>query len=546
MGNFFEVVVESLEPRTFLSGVTVITHGMQTGKMPVWENLMAESIAERIEEHTGQAPSMYTLTINGKGGSLTLDEGSALPWMTGNVVVKVDWSSLSRKAGKAPLVGKQVASRLLGTPTDETANHPFAEMPLHFIGHSRGVYVNSATIVELGQRGIWTDQATTLDAQGFGKDGALKTWSTTRFADNYYQQGKVETPAGFSIRGTTEKNLVSMSGFRSVPVATRHGRVHALYHGTIDIWNQKADGHAIQSRAWYGISRGNQPSYGFNFSRYIGGARPKSGLATAGAYRERLLVGGLSLSPSEVWSNVEITSTDLSHTDRGEVEVFLRARDWDDESELILGLDTDDNPYNGRTELKSLTEDQFSGNDEVFSETLTSQTTGYGNYYVFAKIDDGEHVRFAYSQRAVYLTDYVAGPPRNDMYADRIRLTGKHVTAEGSNVNATSEPYEPYILHMLGQRRSLWWSWQAPENGRVTITAIGSGFRTRLAAYNGYPLTLNHSTYAEDSGYVSEISFFVSRGSSYEICVDGYPTVFPTSFESASGDISLFIDWSET
>ncbi len=69
-------------------------------------------------------------------------------------------------------------------------------------------------------------------------------------------------------------------------------------------------------------------------------------------------------------------------------------------------------------------------------------------------------------------------PPGNDNFAQRIVFTGTNVTLTGDNSGATTEPGE--YLPAGASGRTIWWSWTAPTNGNVTITA--PAFSTTAAA----------------------------------------------------------------
>jgi hypothetical protein len=59
--------------------------------------------------------------------------------------------------------------------------------------------------------------------------------------------------------------------------------------------------------------------------------------------------------------------------------------------------------------------------------------------------------------------------PKNDNFANRIRLTGSRIATSASNAGATKEPGEPDHLGNPGGS-SIWYSWTAPLSGRVTLT----------------------------------------------------------------------------
>jgi len=79
-------------------------------------------------------------------------------------------------------------------------------------------------------------------------------------------------------------------------------------------------------------------------------------------------------------------------------------------------------------------------------------------------------------------------------------------------VGATWETNEPFHWQTTGEQ-SVWWKWQAPVSGTVTITTAGSSFDTILAAYTGTSLS-SLSLMANNDDYggnvTSQISFFAT------------------------------------
>jgi hypothetical protein len=58
----------------------------------------------------------------------------------------------------------------------------------------------------------------------------------------------------------------------------------------------------------------------------------------------------------------------------------------------------------------------------------------------------------------------------------------------GYNGLATKETGEPDHAANSGGK-SVWWTWTAPANARVTLDTIGSSFDTLLAVYTGNPVS---------------------------------------------------------
>src|SRR6266849_5206231 len=78
--------------------------------------------------------------------------------------------------------------------------------------------------------------------------------------------------------------------------------------------------------------------------------------------------------------------------------------------------------------------------------------------------------------------------PPNDVFANRITLSGATIMITASNFGATIEPGEPQHAGELGGS-SVWWTWTAPSTGTFAISTAGSSFDTLLAVYLGSSLT---------------------------------------------------------
>jgi hypothetical protein len=115
----------------------------------------------------------------------------------------------------------------------------------------------------------------------------------------------------------------------------------------------------------------------------------------------------------------------------------------------------------------------------------------------------------------------------NDLFAQRISLPGSSVSAIGYNGSATREVGEPADTGY----RTLWWSWTAPANGRVTILTDGSDtFSKNLSALIG----LRWVASSRDAKAPS-ITFPVTAGRTYSIAVGSY-------FDDTAGSIVLTIN----
>jgi hypothetical protein len=117
--------------------------------------------------------------------------------------------------------------------------------------------------------------------------------------------------------------------------------------------------------------------------------------------------------------------------------------------------------------------------------------------------------------------------PANDDFANRQPLAGPlPIEVTGSNVGATKEVGEYPVS--TGAGRSVWFEWEAPQAGWVTIDSCGSDFKTRLGIFTG--TEIGKLTQVVD-GNASEgpgcmysqrrYTFRAVAGMSYVIAVDG-------------------------
>ncbi len=160
--------------------------------------------------------------------------------------------------------------------------------------------------------------------------------------------------------------------------------------------------------------------------------------------------------------------------------------------------------------------------DTVYSQPFAASWNppSPGQFTIEAFAEDNMGAR-TYS-KAVVVT--VASPiPTNDMFRSPTLLTGGALVVTGANFMATQEVGEPTLFS--APEKSVWWVWQAPKSGLVTITTKGSSFDTILGLYTGYPLTSAMLVEKDDDGESnndSKISFTAQAGVAYHIKVAGY------------------------
>jgi hypothetical protein len=131
--------------------------------------------------------------------------------------------------------------------------------------------------------------------------------------------------------------------------------------------------------------------------------------------------------------------------------------------------------------------------------------------------------------------------PPNDLFANAIELTGVGGVEPANNVVAGKEPGEPRHAGNEGGH-SLWYRWQAPYAGDLTLSTDGSTFDTLLAIYIGTSLTNLFEVASNDDAFTgtgySLVLARVQANQVYFIAVDG--------LGGDAGDIALSYSFSTT
>ena len=152
---------------------------------------------------------------------------------------------------------------------------------------------------------------------------------------------------------------------------------------------------------------------------------------------------------------------------------------------------------------------------------IWTNVTG-GSYSASARATDNEG---AYANSST--VSFRVTPP-NDDFANRISITGAATVATGSNAGANKEPGEPDHAGYAGGA-SVWWTWTAPFNGAVFISASLSN---AWDGYYGYPLLAVYtgpsvsalstvaSTASFSWGSPAQVSFTAAQGTTYQIALD--------------------------
>lgn len=147
----------------------------------------------------------------------------------------------------------------------------------------------------------------------------------------------------------------------------------------------------------------------------------------------------------------------------------------------------------------------------------------------------------------ILLSLSLSGLVTNDDFAQAIQLTGTNLSVTGNNDSATKEPGEPAHAGYSGGK-SVWWYWQAPATGFVTLSTggslssqTGSALDALLAVYLGNSVS-NLTRVAAGAGTGVSVTFRADAGKIYRIAVDGYS--YGSASDADSGSITLSLSFS--
>lgn len=113
-------------------------------------------------------------------------------------------------------------------------------------------------------------------------------------------------------------------------------------------------------------------------------------------------------------------------------------------------------------------------------------------------------------------------PPVNDLFRDRVLIEGVSGEVAGGNIGASKESGEPDHGGIPGGG-SVWWTWVAPQDGYVSVSAPGDRFQTLFAIYQGGAIdALSVVASNVVDGVVQEgATWHAKAGEVFEIAVDG-------------------------
>ncbi|NES03041.1 MAG: S8 family serine peptidase [Okeania sp. SIO2F4] len=113
----------------------------------------------------------------------------------------------------------------------------------------------------------------------------------------------------------------------------------------------------------------------------------------------------------------------------------------------------------------------------------------------------------------------------NDNFQNSNSIRSIRSRTVGTNEGATSEPEETASGSQQEENNSVWWSWDAPTSGQVTVDTFGSNFDTILTAYTGNSVSdlteIASNDNSTPNNLQSEIVFDAVEGTTYHFAVDG-------------------------
>lgn len=477
--------LEALEPRTMLSGVTLITHGFQplSSARPEWLDTMATAIAERV----GSDAAIYAMRID-RTGSGDADRVSKFDLLsgsppsissTGETVVLLDWadsSGIFLDYTSTATIAQLALPFLTNAIPTRGIDRPLAESPIHLIGHSRGTSVVTHLAGLLGVQGIWVDQVTTLDPHPVSPDPAAVLFQNVVFADNYFQQDDLTT-FGLPVAGSFETNLT--------PIVPDHSLIHTYYHGTVDT-DATNDGDAAIQPSWYthvNPLTGPRNAIGYHYSRIgrgnrfagaaVNGLHPLFGLSNASRVP-------LDLS-NATWPSLialGVNDADRTYVAGEPIHPVPFYADVDSGGQIAYFLDKDTNPYNTDEVVLGLHDYDPTGEQVLFTHpSFSTAGASPGTYHVYAQIADSNGLtRFMYTSGTVE----IVAPPLAATTAPlvTIKATDKSAGETGGGTAAGRGTFTVTRVGLINDPLTVHYSFTGTAENDGHDYAMLSGFVT--------------------------------------------------------------------
>jgi hypothetical protein len=448
-------LLEQLEERTLLNGLTVIAHGAElfggagSSSRPGWIDSMGQAVAARYGGNT----AIYALRVEPNGdnavkiASFTRLSGAAnsAAGTSGETVLLLDWAAVSNVGILPPksdysttLISNAVLPYLTTAFPNVGINSPLAEGTIQLIGHSRGGSMIAELARGLGNVGIWVDHLTFLDPRPVPSDPLnISVRSNVIFADNYYQTSGdgLFVPNGVTVSGAVNTGPLKVEGSG---LGHTHNNIILFYQGTVDTSSTANIQSVKVPNSWYADNNVNRETTGFYYAHGGGGAwaRPASGLSSAfGGSVSRSAAA--RTSGAAQWANV--SSINVSATTLAPMQSFtasFRYSSFNTNASMQWYLDPDTNPYNNNSlALGNASTLGATGENVVFTNANLSAVAPAGTYFLEARISNAAGTRYAYSVPIV-----VAGntaPTGSIDIAGPAALQGWAVDTDDKNASVT-------------------------------------------------------------------------------------------------------------
>ncbi len=421
------------------AGVTLITHGFN-GNVTDWILPMCSKIAQ-YRTMAGSDVSLYEISVTLSQGVYVvsptfLDGVSPLVSDSGEILIALDWSTLSSGSTPSTAIAAATAAKLLATDfIPELNGRALAELPLHLAGHSRGGSVVTELARILGAQGVWVDQVTTLDPHPvpqFG-DPPITNYANILFADNYWQNlgDGLFVPNGQAVAGAYNRQLTNLNGGYN----SSHSDVHLWYHGTVDLVTPASDTQAtitsaVRSNWWTSIEAAGTNA-GFLYSLVGGGDRLSnlqpsgSGRISDGFNKIWDLGAGQATNRSRLpansgaWPNlIRLNLTWTNPLPAGQpiplAFYYQFGSSTSATAQVRVWLDADTNPYGSNQTQVFMGTLSGTGTNDIFLTTLAPApnpaTTTPGTYRLLAGLSSGGHTRYLYAPEKLVITPSTQPP----------------------------------------------------------------------------------------------------------------------------------------
>jgi hypothetical protein len=438
------------------AGVTLITHGLN-GDTDGWITAMANA----IPNFTPLNPTNFTcyelyLVPNGKGYQVTANRVSGNPPLTtdaAEIIIKLDWRQIADgNSSNTYQVARMFIPALLTTNfIPELGGHAIVELPLHFIGHSRGGSLICELSRELGTNGVWVDHISNLDAHplndpSFPLDGILysavdapaRSYENVLFSDSYWQDLD-SVVHGTNVFGAFVRKLTNLSGGGYSGTGADHSDVHLWYHGTINTNTPISyvdSGSTITINGtmrtnWWSAYESHGMNAGFLYSLLEGGDRfsldhpvAGQGMIVDGFNQHWDLGAGTSTNNRAAlpanngqWANlILLDRTSTNDVSPGQSTSVAYYYQWSvnvtNQATVNIYLDDDFNPFNGNeTALKQFVVPASGGGSVGFQNvSFTLPNVAPGDHALFATITAGGRTRYLYAPELLRVTVSLQAP----------------------------------------------------------------------------------------------------------------------------------------